>query len=252
MTNTFQRLREQRLAEATREFRARGASVVRCEACQLAQHACLCGWRPRLQSGCEVVLLMHRNEVFKPTNTGRLIADVLPAQTHVFCWHRTTPDPALLSMLADPARRCCVVYPDEEGGLIDPESLSQPDRKTTFILLDGTWKQGRRMLTLSRWLDAVPRLALPETLLRGYAVRKSRLSHQLSTAEAGALCLQLAGELDQAETLLDYFALFNLHYLATRGCYLPEMTDLHARMLARTAANQSGSDTPSASIAPSV
>lgn len=231
MTNAFLRLREQRLAEATREFRARGASVLRCDDCQLAQQACICAYRPRLESRSEVVLLMHRNEVFKPTNTGRLIADVLPAQTHVFCWHRTTPDTALLAMLADPARRCCVVYPDDEGVVIDPQTLGQPDRITTFILLDGTWKQGRRMLTLSRWLDAVPRLALPETLLRGYAVRKSRLSHQLSTAEAGALCLQLAGDAEQAETLLDYFALFNQHYLATRGCYAPEVGDLHARLM---------------------
>lgn len=230
LTNTFLHLREQRLAEATREFRARGASVVRCEDCQLARYACICAYRPRLQSRSEVVLLMHRNEVFKPTNTGRLIADVLPAQTHVFCWHRTTPDPALLNMLSDPARRCCVVYPDDDGVVIDPETLRQPDRITTFLLLDGTWKQGRRMLTLSRWLDAVPRLALPETLLRGYAVRKSRLSHQLSTAEAGALCLQLAGEVKPAETLLDYFALFNLHYLATRGCYSPELTALHDKL----------------------
>jgi DTW domain-containing protein len=233
MTNAFLALRAKRLAEATREFRARGASVVRCDDCQLAHYACICVYRPRLQSRCEVVLLMHRNEVFKPTNTGRLIADVLPAQTHVFCWHRTEPDPALRALLADPERQCCVVYPEEGGRQMDADALLQTDCINTFILLDGTWKQGRRMLTLSRWLDAVPRMALPETLLRGYAVRKSRLSHQLSTAEAGALCLQLAGEAQQAEALLDYFALFNQHYLATRGCYQPEITELHAKLLSR-------------------
>lgn len=230
MNNAFLTLRAKRLAEATREFRARGASLIRCEGCQLAVHACICAYRPSLQSRSELVLLMHRNEVFKPTNTGRLIAEVLPAQTHVFCWHRTEPDPELLALLADPARRCCVVYPDLDAPNIAPEIWHQSDRINTFILLDGTWKQGSRMLTLSRWLDAVPRLALPESQLRGYAVRKSQHSHQLSTAEAGALCLQLAGEADQAESLLDYFALFNQHYLATRGCYTPKMTEVHERM----------------------
>ncbi len=241
--NQYLRLRAERLAESTREFLARGKSVQRCESCQLAQFACICSWRPVLSSATEFVLLMHRDEVFKPTNTGRLIADVLPAQTHVFCWSRTEPAAELLTLLSDPGRLCVLVFPAEAA-----VSASQPrplvhelpkdGRVVTFVLLDGTWKQSGRMFHLSRWMDTLPCVQLPDSLNRGYAVRKSHQEHYLATAEAAALCLQMAGEAHLAEVLNDYFRLFNVHYLATRASQPPALGELHRRMLAYIAADK--------------
>lgn len=235
--NQFHRLRAIRFAEATREFNARGKSVVRCDLCQLADYACICPWRKSLESKTEFLLLMHRDEVFKPTNTGRLIADVLPHQTHVFCWSRTEPPQLLLGLLHDPERRCMIVFPAEAA-----DSATRPRELIThlpddnkincFILLDGTWKQSGRMFHLSRWLDDIPCVVLPESLMRGYAVRKSHQDHYLSTAEAASLCLTMAGEHKNAEFLQDYFQLFNLHYLATRGSYTPQINELHQRLAA--------------------
>jgi DTW domain-containing protein YfiP len=239
-SNQYLRLRSQRLALSTREFLARGKSVVRCESCQLAQFACICPWRPSLSARCEFVLLMHRDEVFKPTNTGRLIADVMPAQTHVFCWSRTEPDADLVALLNDERRRCVVVFPAEAATTAATPrevitELPDDNKLTTFILLDGTWKQSGRMFHLSRWLERVPCVQLPEALVRGYAVRKSHQEHYLSTAEAAGLCLQMAREPLAAEALLDYFQLFNLHYVATRAVQPPEIGALHSRLLTYSA-----------------
>lgn len=233
-TNQYHQLRQQCLLDSTRPFKARGASVARCEDCQLASFACLCSWRPQMTSACEFVVLMHRDEVFKPTNSGRLIADVLPHKTHVFLWHRTEPEPALLALLNDKNRQCFIVFPSEQAA--EPtrqvySALPASEKITTFILLDATWKQSGRMFNLSRWLDAVPSLSLPETLMRSYAVRKSHQENYLSTLEAAGLCLQLAGEDLQSNIMLDYFALFNQHYLATRGCYTPEISEVHQQMM---------------------
>lgn len=243
--NQFLALRAQRIAEATREFLARGKSVIRCEDCQLASYACICPWRPTLDSRSEFILLMHRDEVLKPTNTGRLIADIFPARTHVFCWSRTEPDEGLLVLLNDPARRCLIVFPEEanEAAAQSREliaELPQDEKINTFILLDGTWKQSGRMFHLSRWLDAYPCVVLPDTDGRGYAVRKSHQENYLSTAEAGALCLQLAGETGLADTLRDYFEVFNSHYLATRACVPPEPGELHYRLSRLIGQNSSG------------
>lgn len=236
-SNQYLQLRAYRLAESTREFLARGKSVVRCEHCQLAVFACICPWRPELEARCEFVLLMHRNEVFKPTNTGRLIADLLPQQTHVFCWSRTEPRQELLDLLSDSRRRCVIVFPSDanesgskQRGLVT--ELRDDGKITTFVLLDGTWKQSGRMFHLSRWLEEIPYVVLPEALVRGYAVRKSHQEHYLSTAEAAGLCLEMAGEVRAASALQDYFELFNLHYLATRGAVVPVIGELHERMAA--------------------
>jgi DTW domain-containing protein YfiP len=233
--NQYLRLRAQRLAESTREFQARGKSVIRCESCQLGHFACLCSWRPSFDTRCEFMLLMHRDEVFKPTNSGRLIADVFPQRTHVFCWSRLEPTPELLTLLAEPNRRCVIVFPaDANEGAANPRELihelPNDGKITTFILLDGTWKQSGRMFHLSRWLDAIPCVVLPEALMRGYAVRKSHQEHYLSTAEAAGLCLQMAGELTAADVVFNYFHVFNLHYLATRNAVPPVIGDLHQRL----------------------
>lgn len=228
--NQYHHLRARRLAEVAREFRARGKSVVRCDLCQLADYACICRWLPRLHSASEFVLLMHRNELFKPTNSGRLIADILPDNTHAFCWSRTQPPAELVQLLRDPHRRCMIVFPKDDQSAPSTPLARVPGRVDTFILLDGTWKQARRMLQLSRWLQGVPTIAFPESLVRGYAVRKSEHLHQVSTAEAAGLCLQLVGEDLLADTVFDVFQLFNLHYLATRGCYVPQPAGVHQRL----------------------
>lgn len=234
-SNQFHRLRAQRLAESTRDFLARGKSVARCEECQLASYACICPWRPTLSSRCEFILLMHRNEVFKPTNTGRLIADALPQKTHVFCWSRTEPDAQLLQFLHDKNRQCFIVFPADaaNAGSSSHDVFTEipvSEKISTFILLDGTWKQSGRMFHLSQWLDGVPCVSLPISMSRGYSVRKSHQDNYLSTCEAAALCLQMANENQNSETLLNYFQLFNEHYVATRGCYSPEITELHAQL----------------------
>ena len=234
---SFQHLRDRCIAESTTEFLARGKSVIRCERCQLGAHACICPWRPRLTSGVEFVLLLHRIEIFKPTNTGRLIADVFPAQTHAFCWSRTEPEQPLLNLLGDIKRQCFLVFPADT-----PQAkakarkvftkIPQNDKIKTFILLDATWKQSGRMFHLSRWLEDVPCVTLPKGVLRGYAVRKSHQDDYFSTAEAAALCLQMVEEQANSNALLDYFQLFNEHYLATRGCYPPVIGGLHQALWA--------------------
>lgn len=232
--NAFHLLRERCLAQATREFNARGKSVQRCEGCLLATYNCICAFRPVRSSRAEFVLVMHKNETFKPTNTGRLIADVFPAHTHAFRWTRTEPDAELIELLQDPRRQCLLVFPvDTSEANTKPRKLYTEvptDKIPTFILLDGTWKQSGRMFHLSRWLDQVPCIALPEAGERGYAVRKSHQDDYLSTAEAAALCLQLVDEPENSETLLDYFQLFNEHYVATRGCYPVEPGELHKKL----------------------
>lgn len=235
--NQFHRLRTQSMAASTTQFLARGKSVVRCELCQLGSFACICKWIPQITSRCEFILIMHRFEVFKPTNTGRLIADVLPQQTHVFAWSRTEPSSDLLQLLQDKNRDCFIIFPTDinaSGKSSRSVFTELPSSKKipTFILLDGTWKQSGRMFHLSRWLDTVACLSLPDILLRGYAMRKSHQDNYLSTAEAAALCLEMANEMTSSKILLDYFQLFNEHYIATRGCYAPIIGELHRHLAA--------------------
>lgn len=232
--NAYTRLRATRLQEATRPFLARGHRVARCNRCQLKP--CLCAIRPSIQLTCDLLLLMHRNEILKPTNTGRLIADCFPANTWAASWSRTQPSPRLLSLLEDPAYYPLLLFPGEFNPLFSspPASTYGEDgqgryctnnkpRKPLIIIIDGTWKQARRMYLQSPWLHCHPRLELSEFNSGNYGLRQAPGGqHQLATAEAASLALKMLQEDAGSKTLIDYFGIFQQHYLAMRSNHLPK------------------------------
>jgi DTW domain-containing protein YfiP len=79
--NAVARLRDEREEESTKPYLARGSRAPRCHTCRVIESHCLCRWRPKVKRG--VCLLMTQKEVFKPSNTGWLIADVV-ATTRVY------------------------------------------------------------------------------------------------------------------------------------------------------------------------
>ena len=96
------RLRIARLARSSKPFLARGGPHgERCAGCRLLPSHCLCALRPAVPTRAGFCLLMADIEPLKPSNTGWLVADVVP-DTFAFGWARTEVDPALLSLLADP------------------------------------------------------------------------------------------------------------------------------------------------------
>lgn len=230
----FAALKKQRLTEATRPFNARGKLLKRCEHCQLALYVCACDLRVELNSQLDFVLLLHRNEILKPTNTGRIIADILPENTFCFCWSRTEPAAELLNLLADPNRQCVILYPEQstKSRVVHTDFSFESNQKTTVIVLDGTWKQARRMMTLSPWLANIPVLSLELDLNGQYGLRKPLIDGQLATAEAAACVLAQHDEMQVAQAVSDTFAVFTQHYLASRQTQQPKITEAHHRLSA--------------------
>ncbi|ECI2705094.1 DTW domain-containing protein, partial [Salmonella enterica] len=76
--NAVLQLRAERLARATRPFLARGNRVHRCQRCLLPLKRCLCDTLTPSQAKSRFCLVMFDTEPMKPSNTGRLIADILP------------------------------------------------------------------------------------------------------------------------------------------------------------------------------
>lgn len=99
--NAVLQLRAERIARATRPFLARGNRVRRCQRCLLPEKLCLCSTITPAQAKSRFCLLMFDTEPMKPSNTGRLIADILP-DTVAFQWSRTEPSQDLLELVQNP------------------------------------------------------------------------------------------------------------------------------------------------------
>jgi len=176
-------------------------------------------------------LLMAEFEPLKPSNTGWLVADVVP-QTWAFAWSRTAVDPALLALLDDPQWQPCVVFPGEFAapGRVVTE-LPSTALAPLFILMDGTWAEARKMFRKSPYLDRFPVLSLHPEQLSRYKLRRSWHEHHFCTSEVAALCLALGGDAHAAQTLEAWLDVFSERYLRAKQSVPPDDTDaLHRRL----------------------
>lgn len=245
MPNAVSVLRTTRLARSTKPFMARGGfKRERCTGCRLLPSHCMCALRPVVPTRAGVCLLMADIEPLKPSNTGWLIADMVP-HTFAFSWARTEADPALLALLGDPQWQAFVVFPGEYAAservvtTVPPPAATpgtQADRRPLFILLDGTWAEARKMFSRSPYLAALPVLSLQPEGKSEYKLRRSRRDDHFCTSEVAALCLALAGEDVAAQVLAAYLDVFTHHYLQARQ-QLPVAWDgpAHQRLRASVA-----------------
>lgn len=212
--NAVLRLRAERLARATRPFLARGNRIRRCQRCLLPQKQCLCDTLTPSTAQSRFCLVMFDTEPMKPSNTGRLIADILP-DTEAFQWSRTEPPQALLDLVQDPAWQPMVVFPASYAGN-EREVLAAPasGKPPLFIMLDGTWTEARKMFRKSPYLDALPVISVDLSRVSAYRLREVHAEGQYCTAEVAIALLDLAGDLAAANALGDHFHRFRSRYLA--------------------------------------
>ena len=219
----------------------------RCASCRLIPSHCLCALRPVLRAHAAVCLIMAEFEPLKPSNTGWLVADVLP-DTTAFSWSRTAVDPALLDLLADPQWQAYLVFPGEfaapervvtalltakpdgDGGGNGAANGSS-DKRPLFVLLDGTWSEARKIFRKSPYLNRLPVLSLQPALPSTYRLRRSSHAHHFCTSEVAALCLALAGDRLAAQTLDAYLAVFSKRYLQAKQSMPPDPDDAAHRRL---------------------
>ncbi len=226
LPHAVSRLRTERLARSAKPFLARGGiKGERCPGCRLVPSHCICALLPEVPTKVGMCLLMADIEPLKPSNTGWLIADVVP-DTFAFGWARTEVDPALLALLADPQWQAFVVFP---GEFVAPERVvgDLPDLPTgqrpLFILLDATWPEARKMFRKSPYLNRLPVLSLAPEQVSRYQLRRSKRNDHFCTSEVASLCLELAGEVQAADTLQAYMDVYTHHYLQAKHQLPPDL-----------------------------
>jgi len=211
--HAIHRLYEYRKAISSKPFTARGKNVVRCQSCLLAEQFCTCQNRLQVCSELSFMLIMYDDEVLKPSNSGRLIADIIP-DTHAFIWSRNEPNQKMLSIINDPKYQAFVIFPSEYA-IENQTVVSQVNKaklpngkRPLFIVLDGSWREAIKMFRKSSYLHKLPLLSFTPESTASYALRKGAREFQLGTAEVAALALSVAGEPLNGRVLEAWFELF--------------------------------------------
>jgi DTW domain-containing protein YfiP len=122
---------------------------------------------PRLDLSFGILVIQNNHERNKPTNTGRLIPEMIPAARLLRYAVRDQPFDA--SPLRDPAVEHVLLFPRAREGaeppVLDADTLRSPPGsggpKRVLVVLDGTWGQCSRMSRRIPELADMPGYALP-------------------------------------------------------------------------------------------
>lgn len=213
--HALHRLYQQRRNQCTRPFLARGGRIERCINCMLLPYLCICSIKKTVPTNSAFLLLMYDDEILKPSNTGRLIADLIP-DTFAFIWSRTQPEAQLLTLLKEARWQPIVIFPSEYADVqrarVEAYSLEE-GKRPLFILLDASWAQAKKMFRKSPYLDGFPVLSFSPEVISRYLVRKAVKDNQLATAEVAGRALEFIGETNNAEVMDLLFETFKENYL---------------------------------------
>lgn len=234
-SNSVSRLRQICQSKSRRPFQARGANIKRCSNCLLSQQWCACDYRPPADNSCAVAIVFYQGEIFKPSNSGRLIADTI-ADNHAFLWQRTNVEHHYQTLINDPKYQPFVVFPTEYaeqqnciGQLSDFRRLSE-NKIPLFIFLDGTWREARKMFR-SQWFANLPVISLFQSQKINYQLRQSVHDFQLGTADVAIHLFQQLEYQNLSQKLAQYAAVMQHHYLAGKSNLLASKYNLESKKM---------------------
>jgi DTW domain-containing protein YfiP len=144
---------------------------------------CVCGLVPRLETRTRLVLVIHRAEERKTTNTGRLAAACLVNSEIIVRGHASQPSEPIP---VAPGSQPLLLFPAPDArSLADlPLASAGAEPPVTLIVPDGTWRQAFKVRSRVPGLRDVPCVALPAGAPSSYRLRWEAHAHGLATLEA--------------------------------------------------------------------
>ncbi len=179
---------------------------------------CVCGLIPRIDARTRVVLVAHRREARKTTNTGRLALMGLTNSEMVVRGHEDDPRDAVA--IAEGTRPLLLFPHPGAISLASVATIPGDDRPVTLIVPDGNWRQASKIRSRVRGMSEIPCVVLPPGPPSTYRLRAEAHGFGMATMEAIARALRiLEGErgAEIERTLLDVFDAMVERTLRTRG-----------------------------------
>ncbi len=182
----------------------------RCRRCWLRTGFCICTNIPSVATQTHVLVVRHERESFKSTGTARVAQMALPNSEMVDSGEDSSVTNEQLQGRLDGAS---ILFPSETP----VPWPSGPIAK--LVVLDGTWRQTRRMFAKMPALHGLPRLTLPPKDAPVLRLRESTFSEGRSTLEAIADALGLLEGEPVATPLHQLHALYVERVFRARGVW---------------------------------
>ncbi|QBF84234.1 DTW domain-containing protein [Shewanella maritima] len=171
----------------------------------------------------EIILLTHSRELMRPSNTGKLVAEVY-CDCLVVEWQRKEPDQNLLARLQ--TGKYALVYKDDrassseehsaENGA-EPSEVSRSIQPITesvaassvswqefagVVIIDSTWQEARKIYNKSPYLHSLAHVYIASETESSYQLRRNQVDGGLCTAECAAHLLAIVGQQQSSDNIL--------------------------------------------------
>lgn len=195
-----------------------------CSKCGLPTINCICNKVDKLETEARFWVLSNEKEFYRPSNTARLLKLINPEATQIFQWERTKEPEELIENLKKDDYEVYILFPAEDEETKSRVAQYKTSHKTpAFILIDGTWKEAKKIFRKSGYLKELPIISLKTSCQSSFDLRRGGVEGGLCTIEAAIEILKINGEQDHAEKIKDFYSLFLRSYKAgTRGQRLEE------------------------------
>jgi DTW domain-containing protein YfiP len=173
---------------------------------------CVCDFIPAITTRTRLVLVIHRVELRKPTNTGMLAAHCLGNSEVIVRGHEDSPTPRFVA----PANtRALFLFP--HPGAIPLDRIAPSNEPVTLVVPDGTWRQASKVQKRVPGFRDLPCVSLPMEEPSIYRLRSEAHEHGLATIEAIARALGHLESLDARREIERVFRAMVERTLWARG-----------------------------------
>ncbi len=187
----------------------------RCWGCGLKPESCACSLLPKLSFATPLVVVQHVGELWKPTNTVRLMQAMLPELAVSRYAMREPPFDA--SPLEHPDIEFYNLFLRDDAQLITELPSPSPGKRRGFVLLDGTWHQCSRMSRRVPVVKDLPCVALPDGPSSIWRVRTQHDPRGVSSIEAAMRLLELCEGEEKVRPMRKAFEIVTARLLYLKG-----------------------------------
>src|SRR5258708_4319113 len=174
-----------------------------CTSCRLRQELCICIDAPRLDVSTRLIVIIHRKEWRRSSNTGylaRLATRDGEVRLHGLR-HKTVSSDGIDVASAS----TLVLYPGRGAHPLTTEHIAALARPLTLLVPDGNWNQAKNMMRRVPMLRQANTVSLAGATVDHHNLRRNTYSDRMSTFEAIAQALGIIEQQATENHLLDFF-----------------------------------------------
>lgn len=163
----------------------------KCYRCYRPMSSCMCGHIRPVKTQTKFVILMHPKEFRKVKNGTGHLTHLSLENSELYIGIDFSGHKEVNGLIEDPSNSCYLLYPSKKSILLNDHDFSAEKKNRVFFILDATWDCSKKMLRLSRNLQALRAVSFEHTRKSQFEIKTQPKEHFLSTIESTLSVLEL-------------------------------------------------------------